>query len=103
MRFVQHKKPGLAAFLNELRGGGAWHGSETALVFLQSIWGLTKATYIVEENGQGLEILYLECGRSGGVGFACRSSQRQMRQLYEMDFFYPFKCLINWKNAGARR
>lgn len=84
-RIVQSEVPDFDAFMNELRSDVAWYGSETTLRFLGSVWGLTKATYIVDANAEGPQATSLVCDSYVGKSYACRSSQREMRHLYEMD------------------
>lgn len=103
LQSVQHIGPDFAAFVDKLQSGGAWYGSATAVNFLQSVWGLTRATYIVDEKSHGLEIMYPECEESGGIDYTCRSARQEMRWLLEMDVFHRIKCEISWDDAEIRR
>ena len=97
-KLVGRMRPNITTFLGELRRGEFWVEGSKSIDFLLSQWGLEKATYTTPIEPPSLEMYSFQClqRQAQNLIYACRSTQRQMRILFDNNVIMP------WLNAIQR-
>lgn len=91
-KLVCRRRPGITDFLAQLRQGEFWVEGSSSINFLLTQWGLQQSTYIVPLHPPSFGMYSFQCLHRKAQNFiyACRSTQKQMRILFDNNALMPW-------------